>query len=63
MRTHSGAETRALGDTLASRLHPGDVLLLFGDMGAGKSELTRGIARGLGINGPISSPSFTILQV
>lgn len=63
MRTNSAAETRALGETLASSLHPGDVLLLFGDMGAGKSELTRGIARGLGINGPISSPSFTILQV
>ena len=44
-------------------LRPGDVLLLFGDMGAGKSELTRGIASGLGIDGPVSSPSFTILQV
>ena len=63
MITTSANETRALGARLAASLRPGDVLLLFGDMGAGKSELTRGIARGLGIDGPVSSPSFTILQV
>ena len=63
MITTSAKETRALGARLAASLRPGDVLLLFGDMGAGKSELTRGIARGLGIDGPVSSPSFTILQV
>ena len=63
MRTASPAETRALGAALARQLLPGDVLLLEGDLGAGKSELTRGIARGLGIGGPIASPSFTILNV
>ena len=63
MLTHSPAETRALGAALAEQLLPGDVLILEGDLGAGKSELTRGIARGLGISGPISSPSFTILNV
>ena len=63
MRTTSANETRTLGDRLASSLRPGDVLLLLGDMGAGKSELTRGIARGLGIQGPVASPTFTILQV
>ncbi len=63
MITTSAKETRALGARLAASLRPGDVLLLFGDMGAGKSELTRGIASGLGIEGPIASPSFTILQV
>lgn len=63
MITTSAKETRALGARLATILRPGDVLLLFGDMGAGKSELTRGIASGLGIDGPVSSPSFTILQV
>ena len=63
MITTSVKETRALGARLAVSLRPGDVLLLFGDMGAGKSELTRGIASGLGIAGPIASPSFTILQV
>ena len=63
MITHSPAETRALGERLASVLQPGDVLLLDGNLGAGKSELTRGIARGLGIGGVIASPSFTILNV
>ena len=55
--------TSALGERLASSLRPGDVLLLLGNMGVGKSELTRGIARGLGIQGPVASPTFTILQV
>ena len=61
--THSPEETRALGAALAKALRPGDVLLLEGDMGAGKSELTRGIARGVGVQGPVTSPTFTILQV
>ncbi len=60
--TRSAAETKALGEALAGQLLPGDVLLLRGDLGAGKSELTRGIARGLGIAGHVPSPSFTILQ-
>ncbi|NLB38844.1 MAG: tRNA (adenosine(37)-N6)-threonylcarbamoyltransferase complex ATPase subunit type 1 TsaE [Clostridiales bacterium] len=47
---------------MARLLNGGDVLLLKGDMGAGKSELARGIARGLGITGPVPSPSFTILN-
>lgn len=63
MRSLSPAQTRALGIKLSSYLRPGDVLILRGDLGAGKSEFTRGIAQGLGINGPIPSPSFTILNV
>ena len=63
MKTHSPQETRALGERLAHCLRPGDVLLLLGDLGAGKSELTRGIAKGLNIAGPVASPSFTILNV
>ena len=63
LQTRSVEETRALGERLAKQLCPGDVLLLDGDLGAGKSELTRGIARGLGIAGPVTSPTFTILQV
>ena len=63
MLTHSQEETRAYGARLAGCLQPGDVLALEGDLGAGKSELTRGIARGLGIEGPIPSPTFTILCV
>lgn len=60
--TASAAETRALGTRLATRLQPGDTVLLQGDLGAGKSEFARGVARGLGIAGPVPSPSFTILN-
>ena len=63
MITHSPMETRAFGARLARSLRAGDVLLLEGDLGAGKSELTRGIAAGLGIDDPVPSPSFTILNV
>ena len=63
LQTNSAMETRAFGESLAQQLTSGDVLLLEGDLGAGKSELTRGIARGLGITGYVTSPSFTILQV
>ena len=62
MITHSAQETRKLGMRLAKRLRSGDTVLLEGEMGAGKSELARGIARGLGISGPVPSPSFTILN-
>ena len=60
--TRSAAETQALGKRLAALLQPGDTVLLQGDLGAGKSELARGIARGLGVAGPVPSPSFTILN-
>jgi tRNA threonylcarbamoyladenosine biosynthesis protein TsaE len=61
--TRQAAETKALGAALAKQLSAGDVVLLQGNLGAGKSELARGIARGLNINGHVPSPSFTILQV
>ena len=61
--THSAAETRAFGERLAAELRPGDVVLLEGDLGAGKSELARGVARGLGVTETVTSPSFTILNV
>lgn len=63
IKTKSAEETRALGMRLSSHLRPGDVLTLHGEMGAGKSELARGIARGLGVSGPVPSPSFTILNL
>lgn len=63
MTTHSPEETRQIGEKIAKQLKSGDVVLLYGDLGAGKSELTRGIAKGLGIKGNIPSPSFTILNV
>lgn len=62
MITHSAEETQALGMRLAKCLRKGDTVLLEGEMGAGKSELARGIARGLGIKGIVPSPSFTILN-
>lgn len=61
--TNSAAETRALGEELAVRLQPGDVVVLEGELGAGKSELARGIAKGLGVKETVTSPSFTILNV
>ena len=61
--SHSPEETRALGEKLAARLEPGDVVILEGELGAGKSELARGIARGLGVTDTVTSPSFTILNV
>ena len=57
------AEQQAFGALLSWQLRADDVLLLYGDLGAGKSELTRGIAKGLGTPGYITSPTFTILQV
>ena len=59
----SSAETQKLGRLLAGFLLHGDVVVLRGDLGAGKSEFARGIARGLGITCPVPSPSFTILNV
>lgn len=63
MITHGPTETRAFGKRLAGMLRPGDVLLMYGDLGAGKSELTRGIAEGLGVTETVTSPSFTVLNV
>ena len=61
--SHSVVDTRSIGAALAQQLQPNDVLLMLGDMGAGKSEFTRGLARGLGVTGYVTSPTFTILQV
>ena len=60
---HAARETRALGQRLAAHLRHGDVLLLTGGMGAGKSEFARGLARGLGLEGSIPSPTFTLLNL
>ncbi len=63
MISHSAKETRELGRRLAAQLKAGDVILLEGELGAGKSELARGIAEGLGVEEPVTSPSFTILNL
>lgn len=59
----SAENTRLIGRHIASKLRRGDVITLSGPLGAGKSEFVRGIARGLGIEGTLPSPTFTILNV
>lgn len=56
------AAMQALGERIGERLRPGDVVLLHGDLGAGKTTLTQGIARSLGIIAPIQSPTFTLVS-
>lgn len=58
----SAAETEALGARIAERLGPGDLVLLSGDLGAGKTTLVRGACRALGVTAPVTSPTFTIGQ-
>jgi tRNA threonylcarbamoyladenosine biosynthesis protein TsaE len=60
--TASGVETEAIGAELASLLEPGDVVVVSGDVGAGKTTLIRGAARALGVTEPVTSPTFTIGQ-
>ena len=56
-------ETHALGKKIGETAKPGDVYTLVGDLGVGKTVFTQGIADGLGITEPVSSPTFTIVQV
>ena len=60
--THSPQETEALGAALAKRLHPGTVVAYRGDLGAGKTAFTRGLARGLGCKELVTSPTYTIVN-
>lgn len=60
--SHSPEVTEHIGQQLAKYLHSGDILTLDGDLGAGKTALTRGIARGLGLTSHVSSPTFTIVM-
>lgn len=61
--TQSEEETAAIGRKVASTLSAGDVLLLYGDLGAGKTAFVRGLAEGLGIRrDDVSSPTFTLIQ-
>ncbi len=61
--TRSEIETHRLGERLGGRLCAGDVVLLSGELGAGKSVLARGIARGMGVTGAVPSPTFTLMTV
>jgi tRNA threonylcarbamoyladenosine biosynthesis protein TsaE len=60
VETSDPAETESLGAELAATLHAGDVVLVCGELGAGKTTLVRGAARALGVAVPVTSPSFSI---
>jgi tRNA threonylcarbamoyladenosine biosynthesis protein TsaE len=60
--THSAVETEALGARIAKGLAPGAVVVVSGDLGAGKTTLVRGACRALGVEEPVTSPTFTIGQ-
>jgi tRNA threonylcarbamoyladenosine biosynthesis protein TsaE len=61
--THSTEETIAVGEKIASLLKGGDVIILKGNLGAGKTTLVQGIAKGLGVTDTITSPTFAIMNV
>ena len=63
IETRSPEETFAVGKSLGEKAFPGQVLTLTGDLGVGKTVFTQGLAEGLGIEEPVNSPTFTIVQV
>ena len=60
--SHNEQETEQIGESLACRLRAGDVIAYAGGLGAGKTAFTRGLARGLGFRGRVTSPTFTIVN-
>jgi tRNA threonylcarbamoyladenosine biosynthesis protein TsaE len=62
LTSRSVAETQDFGRRLAASLRPGDLVLLAGDLGAGKTTLVQGIGAGLGVDEPMTSPTFTLLR-
>jgi len=63
LESMSPEETYQIGVTLGEQAKPGQIITLYGDLGVGKTVLTQGVATGLGIIGPVNSPTFTILQI
>ena len=63
IETFSAEETYKIGEKMGKEAKAGDVICLIGDLGVGKTVFTQGFAAGLGIAGPVNSPTFTILQV
>lgn len=61
-RTSSVQQTRAVGAALSGVLRPGDVVLLVGDLGAGKTTFSQGVAEGLGVTEPVTSPTFVLVR-
>ncbi len=61
--TESPAETEALGESFGKRLRPGDLVLLTGELGAGKTTFVRGVARGIGSAAPVASPTFQLVRM
>jgi tRNA threonylcarbamoyladenosine biosynthesis protein TsaE len=61
--THSPVETEAFGERFGKRLRVGDMVLLTGELGAGKTTLVRGVARGMGSSAPVASPTFQLVRV
>jgi tRNA threonylcarbamoyladenosine biosynthesis protein TsaE len=63
IETYSAEETFALGEKIGREAKPGQIYTLIGDLGVGKTVFTQGVAKGLGIAEPVSSPTFTIVQI
>ena len=62
LRAATAGDTRAVGEALAALLMPRDAVLLTGELGAGKTTFVQGVARGLGIEEPVVSPTFTLIK-
>lgn len=62
LQTNSAQETQAIAKKFANKLHPGDIVLLYGNLGAGKTTFTQGLAKGLGITRRIISPTFILMR-
>lgn len=61
--THSDQETKKIAEDLALRLKGGDIVCLYGELGAGKTTFVKGLAQGLGVKNEITSPTFTLLNI
>jgi tRNA threonylcarbamoyl adenosine modification protein YjeE len=62
IHSDSAERTRRIGEALGRVFTPGDVVVLDGDLGAGKTTFTQGIARGMGIDDPVTSPTFVVAR-
>jgi len=63
IKVYSEGEMESLGEAISKVIAPGDLIYIIGELGAGKTTLTRGIARGLGYSGRVTSPTFTLMNM